>query len=282
MTGRSCGMPATPGLIVFMPSAGTARAIRIAPEATTETTGWASTLPRIQPQTLDSPWLAWRRLPMIGTRPSLDLVAELGEHGGQHGHRAEHGDGDHEHRADRHRGEDGVAGDQHAGHRDQHGHAGDQHGLARGRRGELERGLVGAPGVALLHLAPEVEHRVVDADREADEQHDARGGVGHRDDLADRREQAERAHHGREAEQQRHAGGDQRAEGDDEDQQRDRQRERLGALEVLLELRVERLGGGGVAELLDAQLGMRLLGGGDGGQRGVDALLGLLHVARAP
>ena len=45
---------------------------------------------------------------------------------------------------------------------------------------------------------------------------------------------------------------------------------------------VERLGGGGVAELLDAQLGVRLLGGGDGGQRGVDALLGLLQVARAP
>ena len=90
-----------------------------------------------------------------------------------------------------------------------------EHGLAGGRGGELERGLVGAPGVALLHLAPEVEHRVVDADREADEQHDARGGVGHRDDLADRGEQAERAHHGGEAEQQRDAGGEQRAEGDD-------------------------------------------------------------------
>ncbi len=70
-------MPATPGLIVFMPSAGTARAIRIALEATTETTGRASTLPRIQPQTRDSPWLAWRRLPMIGTRPFSTLSPSL-------------------------------------------------------------------------------------------------------------------------------------------------------------------------------------------------------------
>ena len=52
-----------------------------------------------------------------------------------------------------------------------------------------------------------------------------------------------------------------------------------GPLEVLLELRVERLGGGGVAELLDAQLGVGLLGGGDGGQRGVDVRLRLLEVA---
>ena len=180
---------------------------------------------------------------MIGTRPFSTLSPSLESTAGRTVTEPSTATRDDEHRADGHRGEDGVAGDQHAGHRDQHGHAGDEHGLAGGRGGELERGLVGAPGVALLHLAPEVEHRVVDADREADEQHDARGGVGHRDDLADRREQAERAHHGGEAEQQRHAGGDERAEGDDEDQQRDRQRERLGPLEVLLEGRVERLGG---------------------------------------
>ena len=47
--------------------------------------------------------------------------------------------------------------------------AGDQHGAAgRGRR-DLERGLGRAALAALLHLAAEVEHGVVDADREADE-----------------------------------------------------------------------------------------------------------------
>ncbi len=147
-----------------------------------------------------------------------------------------------------------------------------EHGLARGRGGELERGLVGAPGVALLHLAPEVEHRVVDADREPDEQDHARRGVRHRDDLADRGDQADRADHGGDAEQQRDAGGHQGAEGDQEDEQRDREREGLGALEVLLEGLVERLAGAGVAELLDAQVGMSLLRGGGGGLGGVDVV----------
>ena len=39
------------------------------------------------------------------------------------------------------RGEDGVAGEEHAGHRDQHREAGDEHGLAGRGGGELERGL---------------------------------------------------------------------------------------------------------------------------------------------
>ena len=38
------------------------------------------------------------------------------------------------------RGEDGVAGEEHAGHRDQHREAGDEHGLAGRGGGELERG----------------------------------------------------------------------------------------------------------------------------------------------
>ena len=82
-----------------------------------------------------------------------------------------------------------------------------------------------APGVALLHLAAQVEHRVVDADGEADEQHDRGDRLVDRHELADRAEQAERRADRGQAEQQRQAGGDERAERDQQDEQRDRERQ---------------------------------------------------------
>ena len=167
----------------------------------------------------------------------------------------------------------GAAGEEHAGHRDHHGEARDQHGAAGGRGGRLERRLGARAGVALLHLAPQVEHAVVDADREADEQHDGGDRLVERDDLGDRAEQPDRAHHRGQREQQRQPGGDERAERDDQDDQRDRQREELGLLEVVLERLRERLVRARVAELLDPQLGVRALRGGGGGERRVDAVL---------
>ncbi len=210
----------------------------------------------------------------------LDVVAQLGEDGGQDGDAADHRDCDDEHRADGEGREDGVAGQEHARHRDQHGQAGDEHGLARRRGGELERGLTAAPGVALLHFSPQVEHRIVDADGEADQQdHRVRRGL-HRDDLADRADQSERPDHGRDGEQQRDTRRDERAEGDDQDDHRDRERQELGPLEVIVEAGAELLVGACVAELLDPQVGVRLLGRRGGGERGVDPLVGLIAVAR--
>ena len=63
-----------------------------------------------------------------------------------------------------------VAGEEHAGHRDQDGDARDEDGPARGRGGGLERGALAAAGGPLLALAPHVEERVVDPDGEADQQ----------------------------------------------------------------------------------------------------------------
>ena len=82
----------------------------------------------------------------------------------------DHRDRDHDHRPDGEGDERLVAADEHAGHRDHHGEAGDQHGAAGGRGGGLERGRVAAPGGALLALAAQVEERVVDADRQPDQQ----------------------------------------------------------------------------------------------------------------
>ena len=61
---------------------------------------------------------------------------------------------------------------------------------------------------AFLTLAPEVEHRVVDADRDPDQEHERRDLVGHREHVARQGDQAERAEHGREREQQRDPRGD--------------------------------------------------------------------------
>ena len=47
--GRSCGSASAPGTTVFIPSAGSARAISTAVAAMAETSGWASTRSRIQP-----------------------------------------------------------------------------------------------------------------------------------------------------------------------------------------------------------------------------------------
>ena len=85
-----------------------------------------------------------------------------------------------------------VAAEEHPGHRDHHRHAGDQHRAARGRGGGLERGAVALARRPLLTLALEVEERVVDADREADEQEHGADVLVHRDEVARQRDEADR------------------------------------------------------------------------------------------
>ena len=209
----------------------------------------------------------------------LDPVAELGEHRRQHRQRGEHRHRDDGHRADRERGEGRVAAEQHPGHRGDHGRARDEHRPARGRRCGIERRRGAAPGPPLLALASQVEERVVDADREADED-DYRGDVGvHRHQLAGQRQQADRRQHRREGDQQRHQGRDQRAEGEQEDDQGDRQRCRLGLLQVFAEDRFQRLVRAGATELLDPQPGMSALRSGGRGQGRVDLAFGGFGVA---
>ena len=61
-------------------------------------------------------------------------------------------------------------GEVHPRHRDHHREAGDHHRAARGRRRRRQRRRFAAPRFALLALAAQVEHRVVDSHREADQQ----------------------------------------------------------------------------------------------------------------
>jgi hypothetical protein len=91
-------------------------------------------------------------------------------------------------------------------------------------------------------------------------------------DLADRPEQADGGANRGEAEQERHAGGDDRAEGEQQDDQRGTEGELHGLRLVGGLLLGEGVTLGGAAVLLDAQLGMRLLDGGDGGERSLGHL----------
>ena len=134
--------------------------------------------------------------------------------------------------------------------------------------------------VALLHHPARVEHRVVHADGEADDHHEHGHVGGEPVDLADRTEQADRGRDGGGAEHEREAGGDERAERDEQDDEHQAVGDELGPLAVLGVLGGDLLGGRGVAELLDADAGMRLLRGGDRGERLLDELLGVLGGAR--
>ena len=134
--------------------------------------------------------------------------------------------------------------------------------------------------VLLLHHPAQVEHRVVDADGEADQHRDLTDGLVQRAELADRAEQARGGDEGRDAEQQRDAGGDGRAEREQQDQQRAAHRE-LHGLRLVGALRgAERLLRRRVAVLLDAQLRMGVLDRGDGRERRFGRLLELLAVRR--
>jgi hypothetical protein len=184
---------------------------------------------------------------------TLDLVAEDREHRRQHGQRAERGDSDDDDRADRHRREDRVARQQQAGHRHHDRDRGHEDGPAAGPRGDLDGVPPTGAYCALVARPADVEQRVVDADRHADEQHDAVQRVGHRPDVRDERGEPDRRSNGREREQDRYAGGEQRAEGDEEDHQGDRQAEPLGPREVVPDRVADGPVDRGVADLLDPQ-----------------------------
>ena len=72
---------------------------------------------------------------------------------------------------------------------------------------------------------------------------------------------------------------DERAEGEEQDHERDGQRQHLGAVQVAAERGGKGLVGARVAELLDAQPRMRLLGAGDRGEYRLDT--GIRRVAVA-
>ena len=103
----------------------------------------------------------------------------------------------------------------------------------------------------------DVEERVVDADRHADQDDDDLRRVVDRKHLADRPEQAERGGDRGQREHDRDDGGEDRAEREEQDEQRHRDREQLGAVEVAVDDAIARVARRDVAGLLDRHAGVR-------------------------
>jgi hypothetical protein len=162
----------------------------------------------------------------------VDPVAHRRQQRRQHGHRPEHRHGDDEDAARREGHERRILGQIHPAHRDHHGETGDEHR-------------------ALLSFPAQIEQRVVDADREADEQDDLVDLARDRIQPARNGNNTNCCQYARDAQQQRDAGGDDRPGGDHEDEQRQGQRGRRRAPHVPGEHLVELL--------LRARLAVRLV-----------------------
>ncbi len=133
-----------------------------------------------------------------------------------------------------------------------------EHGAAGCRRGGLERSLFAASRGTLLAFPLQIEHRVVDADGEPDQQDDRADRVGHRQHLADERDESHGAEHRRQSKQEGNACGDERAEGDEEDDQRQRDREDPSLQQIVHERGLDFLVGA-LAERSDGEVRVCLL-----------------------
>ena len=87
------------------------------------------------------------------------------------------------------------------------------------------RGPLASPGSPLVTLAAEVEERVVDTDREPDQQDHLVDGSVHRHELAGQRDEPERREHGRQPDQDRNDRRYGRAEHEQQDHERQDERD---------------------------------------------------------
>ena len=134
------------------------------------------------------------------------------------------------------------------------------------------------PSRALLTLPLQIEHRVVDADGEPDQEDDRSDALVHRQDLAGDREQSHRRDHGSQPEQQRNARRYERSEREEQDPERDRKRKLARFLEVVREHAAELLVGTCGAELLDHEVGVRRLRRGCRVEYRLNAILGRVGI----
>ena len=267
-----------PGSAVCSCSAGAAIASSSPPASTTETSGRRSTRSTIAPQIRPSPSSRRRRW-TNGTRSRSTLSPSLESSAGSTVSDPSIGDGDHDHRGH----PEGARSPSPAKSMPAMATItvapGDEHRAARRGRGYLERVLLAPPGGPFLAFALQVEHRVVDPDGEADQEHQRVDGLVARPDLARDSPEAEGGEDGRQGEQQRDAGGDERAEDDDEDEQGDRDRVEPGLAEVGEERALERVVGARVAELADEELRVGRLSRRDSGEDRLDLVDRVVRVA---
>lgn len=214
--------------------------------------------------------------PALGS--ALGAHAQLGEDGGEHGQGADDGDEGDDDRAGRDGREDDVVGEVEGGAGDGDGETGEDDGPSGGGGGEFDDGLraqfaVGAR--SLLTFALEVEERVVDADREADEQDDVGADARVGEDVRGHHRQADGRGDRGQGEQQRNEGHRHGAEDQQQGDEGDRQGDHLGAREVVAAQLLDALADGRRSGLLDAKPGVGPLDGRRLRDQRVDVLLAL-------
>src|SRR5262245_27292638 len=208
---------------------------------------------------------------------AIDPTAKPGQKRREDRERSGDSDGDDDRGAGGDSHEHPLAGQQQPGHRDDHGQPRNEYSPARGTGGDRQRMPGGQSAGALLSLAPDVEERVVDADGKSDEQHDrARRVVDWEYTAGETDEPAGRDQRGQ-GEPDRNESCDQRAEHKEEDHERDRDRELLGALEVLSDRVVQLVCRARLSELCDVEAWMRSLLGGDCLENRLDVLMSLVR-----
>ena len=173
-----------------------------------------------------------------GQAAGVNAASQQAQHGRQDRQRSQHRDDHGGDTAVPHRAEEGLREDQQAGHRSGHGQAGEEHGAAGGGHGPADRdgggvGLVERLQRQLLTEAADDEERVVDGQADAQQ----RDHVDREDrdlgELRDHPDHREGAEHRDDTDHGRHQGGDRGAEDQQREQDDDRQRDELGALEVV-------------------------------------------------
>ena len=134
-------------------------------------------------------------------------------------------------------------------------------------------------GHALVALAADVEHAVIDADGQSDQQHHVHGRVDRRGQAAGEGEQAHRGDDSSDGERDRQQRRHHRAERDQQNPERHRNGQQGQAGQALVEFVADELVGARVARLRDVETRMPCLHGGYRVERRLDPVLGRLGIA---
>ena len=185
----------------------------------------------------------------------VDVVAEDGKGRRQERQRADDRDEDDRDRADGHRPEEHVVEQEQAADGEHHRQPGEEHGPPGRRRRDPDRFVRLAAVAPLRPVARDHEQRVVDRDRETDQDDELAGVRAHRiDGLAVQTEDPERGEERRDRQHERHHRGDDRAEGDEQDEERQRDRQPQRRVQPAVDELLDVLVGQRPVERMDPQI----------------------------
>ena len=207
--------------------------------------------------------------PGPGQATRVDAVAEHGQEGGQEGQREHDAERDDDDAAHAHGEEVRPVEEEQPREPGGDGHAGEAHDAARRRHGARERLAQVSARRELLAVTAHDEERVVDGDARADERADVDGVLRDLGDAGEGGHDRDAAHDGERADADRKGGRGDGPEHVEEHEERERERDHLGADQVVLEDAIEIVHVRDAAGAIDGQAVRVEPGahGGVGGQR---------------